>query len=322
MMRLTFSSSSGRVPRRSLGCVSSFVGALQSVHDLGLPWAGTIVCSTVGVRLMLVPFTVMARRASRRVAVAGPQLQQLNAMLLQAARRSDLAGRQRALVFYFRAVSGTLKAAGANPFVAFFLMPAVHIPTFVTFALAVRDLPEAAADYGPRSGLLWFPDLAAADPLCALPCVSFFFATDNILHRLMAIGASYANLILPASKAQDLSFPAVITNAVSFLVFLAENKAYENTTGAALAHRHLSHHPPAPGGLPPLLAHFHRVSFFAQIRLTALFLQLHLPIEKRIQGHRRPTPRPTTKGHQRRPKHRRQQQKRYHHRRHDEIISS
>ncbi|KAJ8599963.1 hypothetical protein CTAYLR_002852 [Chrysophaeum taylorii] len=152
-----------------------FNGILEHVHDAGLPWWATIAATTLGVRGALLPATLVARRASARFVAAAPHLRRVNALLVDALRKDDKSSRVAAL--YARAVHATLKVHGANPVAAFVLMPAVHIPVFVTFAFAIRELCESAPNFH-LEGTLWFPDLAAPDPTLAL----------------LAIGGTYFNL--------------------------------------------------------------------------------------------------------------------------------
>jgi len=212
---------------------------LSAAHEV-MPWTAAIAASTVAIRLALVPVTVVARRAGRRVAAAAPQLNELNAMLVQATRRNDVAGRQRAVAAYLRAVHRTLRVHRANPLVAFLLMPAVHIPTFVTLALSVRELANVAPGYC-TGGALWFRDLAHADPYGVLP--------------LVAVGTSYANLAAVGNDGEKLTIPVVLKHAVRPVP-----SSSLLTVGATLAHHRLSRHAPAARRLPRLLDHLHRVS--------------------------------------------------------------
>mmetsp|Transcript_2689 Transcript_2689/g.4295 ORF Transcript_2689/g.4295 Transcript_2689/m.4295 type:complete len:153 (+) Transcript_2689:154-612(+) len=110
-------------------------------------------------------------------------------------------------MLYARAVHGTLKIYGANPITAFFLMPAVHIPTFITFVLAIRQLPNEAIDYH-TGGTFWFLDLASADPYCILP--------------VLAVSTAYLNLRAPdAATESNRTLGAVLRNTAQISLFVA-----------------------------------------------------------------------------------------------------
>ena len=58
----------------------------------------------------------------------------------------------------------------------------VQAPLFISFFLSVQRLARADLPSMKTGGMLWFPDLSAADPMYALPIVSaaFFLATVEL----------------------------------------------------------------------------------------------------------------------------------------------
>ena len=209
--------SSVRHQRRRI--VSQAVTGLKAVHDLGLPWVGAISVTTIAVRLMLVPVTLISRSANRRLLAAAPELRELTGLWMAASRRNDIAGRQDAVRYFLRAVDGTLRKHNANPLTAFLLMPAIHIPTFVTFALAVRDLSRFP-DYA-SGGPFWFTDLASADPTGILP----FFALAGSYGNLHGVGGNDHKLTIPvvlrhaAQLSLIVAFPVTLQLPAGFLVY-------------------------------------------------------------------------------------------------------
>lgn len=192
-----------RTCRRPL-FVSSCVSLLEGAHEV-LPWWAALSVSTVGVRCVLLPATLAARRANASLARAAPHIRQVNSLLASALKRhaSHRAGRLRSIKLYAEALHGTLRLHGANPVTAFLVMPALHIPVFVTFALSVREL--ASIDDYRTGGILWFIDLAAPDPTFALP--------------FLAVGAAYANLSAPTSELTLVTATRHVVRSVKRLYF-------------------------------------------------------------------------------------------------------
>lgn len=159
--------------RRCFGCVSTCVSAITAVHDAGIPWYASIAATTVGLRTALIPATLLARRASARLASAGPAISHINNLFLKASNKS------RAVKLYTKAIHATLKVHQANPLTAVLLVPAVQIPAFVTYALSVRDLCDNGEGFD-SGGILWFQDLSIQDPTWLLPIAGVSSAYFNL----------------------------------------------------------------------------------------------------------------------------------------------
>ncbi|KAJ1449621.1 60Kd inner membrane protein-domain-containing protein [Pelagophyceae sp. CCMP2097] len=173
--------------QRPFGAVAAVVEGLTAAHGAGVPWYAVIVGTSVAVRLTLLPVTLLARRAAKRLAAAGPEMSKLNTLVVDALKqRKDNEERTRIAALWASGIHSTLKKhPGSNPMVALFLAPAVHIPTFITLALAVRQL--VGAEGFDTGGLLWFTDLGPPDTALAV----------------MAVAGGYANLQLTATDKRD-----------------------------------------------------------------------------------------------------------------------
>lgn len=105
-----------------------------------------------------------------RLVEAQKSVKRVNELLFKALRTHahDRQARARSIGLYARALHATLMLHGANACTAFLLMPAVHIPVFIVFALSIRELCDVAPDFD-AGGALWFVDLSQSDETWVLP---------------------------------------------------------------------------------------------------------------------------------------------------------
>lgn len=139
--------------------------ALQGLHlHAGLPWWAAIVLGTVGARVALLPLVLRGQREAARLGAHLPQLQRLHQRLAEARRGSDRLRVTRA----YAELAAYQRRHDVHPLRGF-LVPLVQTPLFVSFFLALQKMAAAPVPGLQRGGLGWFPDLAAPDPLYALP---------------------------------------------------------------------------------------------------------------------------------------------------------
>ncbi|XP_032940274.1 LOW QUALITY PROTEIN: mitochondrial inner membrane protein OXA1L, partial [Catharus ustulatus] len=157
-----------RLEELGLGA-STPVGMIQNLLEflhleLGLPWWASIATGTVGARILLLPLVLRGQREAARLSRHLPHLQRLSQRVSEARRGTDpnqVAVAYSELVAYQR-------RHDVNPLRGF-LVPLVQTPLFVSFFLALQGMAAAPVPGLLRGGLAWFPNLAAPDPLYALP---------------------------------------------------------------------------------------------------------------------------------------------------------
>uniref|UniRef100_A0A8C3V0A4 OXA1L mitochondrial inner membrane protein n=1 Tax=Catharus ustulatus TaxID=91951 RepID=A0A8C3V0A4_CATUS len=152
-----------RLEELGLGA-STPVGMIQNLLEflhleLGLPWWASIATGTVGARILLLPLVLRGQREAARLSRHLPHLQRLSQRVSEARRGTDpnqVAVAYSELVAYQR-------RHDVNPLRGFLT------PLFVSFFLALQGMAAAPVPGLLRGGLAWFPNLAAPDPLYALP---------------------------------------------------------------------------------------------------------------------------------------------------------
>lgn len=142
---------------------------LLAIHSTGgLGWAGTLVLSTVLMRLSMLPISVYSDRNSRKfAAMVAPEL----GKLYQDLSPVDTLGRPRKFEstaeFWqlqkvaFNAVRKLWRRHRCSPLKTL-ASPLVQLPLFVSASVAIRRLCGPFYDELQTGGALWFPDLTIA----------------------------------------------------------------------------------------------------------------------------------------------------------------
>ncbi|OQR95764.1 mitochondrial inner membrane protein OXA1 [Thraustotheca clavata] len=143
------------------------VRVLDVVHaTTGLPWWATIVASTVAVRSMFFPISVMSMKNSARMNIMKPKLDKLQEEIRNA---QDAHDPKKMAEFRARA-QNLFKEHQVRPFLSF-LMPLSQLPIFLGFFWGLQEITKFIPDYA-TDGTLWFENLAEPDPTYALPILS------------------------------------------------------------------------------------------------------------------------------------------------------
>jgi len=152
---------------------------LFSMHSgLDLSWAATIILASCAMRLATFPFTIMQMKHTARLTKAKPEIEKLVGKVKDAqAQGAD----QATMTGYTDQLNAIWKKHDCHP-VRGLLNVVVQAPLFISFFLSVQRLARADLPSMKTGGMLWFPDLSAADPMYALPIVSaaFFLATVEL----------------------------------------------------------------------------------------------------------------------------------------------
>ncbi|KAJ3095631.1 Mitochondrial inner membrane protein oxa1l [Phlyctochytrium planicorne] len=147
-----------------VGFVEHFLEAVY-VHS-GLPWWGTIVLTTVIIRIALFPIVLKTQRNAAKIQNLKPVLEPLNAEL-QASRKANDSAKMQVTM---RKMQQVYKDAGCSPFAG--LWGLAQAPVFLSFFFALRAMAELPVP-GFDSGGLWFvKDLTLMDPTYILPVIA------------------------------------------------------------------------------------------------------------------------------------------------------
>ncbi|KAI9905748.1 hypothetical protein PsorP6_013863 [Peronosclerospora sorghi] len=140
--------------------------SLDLIHaTTGLPWWATIVATTVAVRTVFFPITVISMRNAAKMKRFQPDMEKLRAEM-EASPTKD----PESVKAYQKKYKALMKKHNVNPFKSF-LTPFVQIPVFLGFFWGLQDIAKYFPEYK-EGGIGWFPDLSAPDPTMALPVIS------------------------------------------------------------------------------------------------------------------------------------------------------
>lgn len=195
--------------------------------DLGL--AGSILSFTVGFRLLVFPLFLKTQRNSSRMAHMKPELD-LMKQRLEKDPNKDIETVNR----YQKQMQALFAKYGCHPLVGLAL-PLAQMPVFMSMFFALQRLPELYPQTLSTEGILWFPNLAVADPYYILPLLtagSFALTIEISKNSMKASAADPAQARIMITAMRVLSaimipftatFPAVMfvywlpNNIVSFL---------------------------------------------------------------------------------------------------------
>eukprot|EP01121_Diplochlamys_sp_Union-15-3_P006290 TRINITY_DN16793_c0_g1_i1.p1 TRINITY_DN16793_c0_g1~~TRINITY_DN16793_c0_g1_i1.p1 ORF type:complete len:414 (-),score=37.54 TRINITY_DN16793_c0_g1_i1:180-1379(-) len=139
---------------------------LEQVHNFtGSSWSTTIIIATLLVRLFLLPLSIKQQLVSAKLTMLGPQITQLRER-----HQRDYGHMGSAyLINKLREDSGAIyKKHGISSPLVSLKYALIQLPVFISFFFAVRKYALNDPSFM-NGGLLWFPDLAAADPYHILP---------------------------------------------------------------------------------------------------------------------------------------------------------
>jgi len=187
---------------------------------IGLPWWGSIVCCTVLFRMLVFPLAVKGITNNLKMQAIKPEMDRLQAIIKSNKAMHD----KRVMGKARHDLQMLFKRHKTNPLKGL-ITPAIQMPLFISFFLAIRRMADAPVPSLADGGALWFPNLIIPDPYMLLPCVSaaLMLLTIETGHTEMGplgdnmkwFGRIMAVVIIPVT----LKFPAatvtywVTTNA-------------------------------------------------------------------------------------------------------------
>jgi YidC/Oxa1 family membrane protein insertase len=150
-------------------CNFTPVGLVQWLMELTqvttqLPFWGTIVLTTVGVRLLLLPVAIRSQRHAARMSILKPEMDRITSHITRARESNDYMNMAK----YSQELQDLLKTNNAKPS-ALLMMPLIQAPVMISFFLALRKMSEAHLPWLQTGGAMWFMDLNAPDTTYGLP---------------------------------------------------------------------------------------------------------------------------------------------------------
>ncbi|KAJ4949172.1 hypothetical protein JOQ06_020690 [Pogonophryne albipinna] len=154
----------GLASRTPVGLVQNL---LEYIHiDLGIPWWGAIVVGTVIARVAVFPVIVKGQREAAKLHNVMAVFGRLNNRMSEAQN----SGNKLEFAKAYLQLSLFKNKHNVNPLRGF-IVPLIQAPVFISFFIALRKMSELPVPSMQSGGLLWFPDLTAADPFYILPVI-------------------------------------------------------------------------------------------------------------------------------------------------------
>ena len=142
--------------------------ALEAVHvSLGVPWWGSIVITTLCLRVLMYPVVVLAQRHTAHMANHMPIVQALEEKFT----KSRVSGNPLEAARAGSQLMDYMKQHKINPMRSM-MFPFAQVPVFLAFFIGIRQMANLPVASMTTGGLLWFTDLTIPDPLYALPLLT------------------------------------------------------------------------------------------------------------------------------------------------------
>ncbi|EEY61447.1 mitochondrial inner membrane protein OXA1 [Phytophthora infestans T30-4] len=142
------------------------IRSLDVIHSTtGLPWWATIIATTVAVRTVFFPVTVISMRNAAKMKLFQPDMEKLKAQMDANPTQSPESTKE-----FQTKYKALMKKHDVNPFKSV-LTPLSQIPVFLGFFWGLQDISKYFPEYA-HEGIGWVPDLSVADPTLALPVIS------------------------------------------------------------------------------------------------------------------------------------------------------
>lgn len=207
----------GQVAAAGLGNATP-VGLLQNTVEAvsalsGQPWAVGIVGTTLVARVFLLPVVFGSMRNNTRLMNIRPETE-LHTERLRACQQ---AGDKEGTALAAQNLNALFTRSKCHPLKSF--VPLVfQAPIFISFFMGLRKMGEAdpAIEGLSNGGMLWFPDLSAADPTYALPIIAsatmlatIELGSDGVQQQQQTMRVVFRGLSL-AMIPMTASFPAAV----------------------------------------------------------------------------------------------------------------
>jgi YidC/Oxa1 family membrane protein insertase len=223
---------------------SALMYAIEYFHVAqDMEWWAAIVATTVAMRVVALPLTVMQQKNAARMHLAKPEIEAINKLAQTHSQDKEALERYQAEIWKIWA------KYDCNP-VKMFAPLFVQAPVFISFFIAIQRMSAGVPSFA-TGGASWFTDLSVADATYALPLLSsltFLLSvetnppngTEPQVGMKWGMRALAAVMIpLTASFPQGVFVYWVTTNVFSL---------FQATALRAPALKKLGGHPGRPGG--------------------------------------------------------------------------
>lgn len=130
----------------------------------GMEWWHAIVATTLIMRVVTIPLTVVQQRNAARLHLAKPEIEAINKLAKENSHDQAAMERYQAEIWKIWAKYDCNPAKMFAPLV-------VQAPVFISFFFAIRNMSAGVPSFK-TGGDLWFHDLSVADPTYILPLLS------------------------------------------------------------------------------------------------------------------------------------------------------
>eukprot|EP00111_Clytia_hemisphaerica_P005721 TCONS_00016579-protein len=155
--------------------VGAITNALDFLHlTCGMPWWGAIVAGTIVFRALVFPLMIKGQINSAKLSAIKPELDRLQENLKEKSNFQNPMMKAQASI----ELQQLFQKHDCHPAKAL-ITPLIQLPLFVSFFIALRKMSYLPVEALKTGGVLWFPDLTAADPYFILPllCAGTMLAT-------------------------------------------------------------------------------------------------------------------------------------------------
>ncbi|SCV03928.1 LAMI_0H12068g1_1 [Lachancea mirantina] len=192
---------------------------MEQIHVYtGLPWWGTIVTTTVLVRLLMFPLYVKSSDTIARNSKIKPEMDKINEELFGATDMVE--GQQIAMKRKKLLAENGIK----NRYLA---APMLQLPVALGFFSGIREMANYPVDGFTTQGLAWFRDLSLADPYLGLQIIT---ATVFISFTRLGGETGAQQFSAPMKKFFTvlplLSIPATMNLSSGVVLYFAVNGSF------------------------------------------------------------------------------------------------
>lgn len=172
-------------------------------ENSGMPcYAYTVGATTLAFRFILFPLFVSGQRNSSRMAHMQPELAKMKENIDKMGDKVD----QETQLKMTQHTRALFTKYDCNPLKSIFA-PLASAPVFMSMFFGLRTAPEIFPEMLTNGGMLWFPDLTAADPYMIMPLLSaatFLGMTEVGKEQMMANDPARGRVMVNAFRAMAI----------------------------------------------------------------------------------------------------------------------
>ncbi|KAK8799697.1 hypothetical protein WA158_006245 [Blastocystis sp. Blastoise] len=208
----------------SLSPVMWAVSGFSTFHGWGLPWWGSIMAFTFGIRLCLLPLQIKSMKSQGKMTKMQPELDKLMDKMKIAALNGE-----KDMTPYQLETRNLYKEYGVSP-MAMAGSAFVQLPVILCLFWGLEKLVKTDASLI-TGGCLWFPNLTIPDPYYVIPIVAnliLYLSTANMASK-------------PGSNMKNMSRAMILVSTLitvrfssAFALLLATTSLYQTVTDGIL----------------------------------------------------------------------------------------